>query len=136
MPNQSYSEKLSDPRWQRLRLKIMERDQFACKRCGSKTDTLHVHHIVYEKGLDPWDYDGHQLVTLCKACHGIADDQTVLYPYRLLMARSNLSADELWALGTCLWRLSVSGSLRHALQCLQAHAATDPSDSTHENQNH
>lgn len=69
-PYKSYSEKLKDPRWQQMRLKIMERDGFACQSCGDKSSSLNVHHCVpYKKGADPWDYDLWDLTTLCEKCH-------------------------------------------------------------------
>jgi len=65
----SYSEKLRDPRWQKKRLYILERDKFTCQECKKTENELHVHHRSYQFGLDPWDYEDHQLVTLCKGCH-------------------------------------------------------------------
>ena len=64
-----YLEKLKDPRWQQLRLKIFERDDWACVMCGSKDKTLHVHHTYYKNKADPWDYDLETIVTLCNECH-------------------------------------------------------------------
>lgn len=65
-----YYEKLRDPRWQQMRLKIMERDGFSCQSCGDKSASLNVHHCVpYRKGADPWDYDPWELITLCENCH-------------------------------------------------------------------
>lgn len=69
-PYRSYYEKLRDPRWQQMRLKIMERDGFSCQSCGDKSASLNVHHCVpYRKGADPWDYDPWELITLCENCH-------------------------------------------------------------------
>mgnify|MGYP000949982809 CR=1 len=65
----NYSEKLKDPRWQKRRLEIMNRDDFTCRKCGDKTKTLNVHHLSYIKGRDPWDYRDDILVTLCEDCH-------------------------------------------------------------------
>ncbi|MCK5617048.1 HNH endonuclease [Candidatus Pacearchaeota archaeon] len=65
----TYQEKLRDPRWQRKRLEIMERDKWECKKCGNDTKTLHVHHRNYENYIDPWDYPNDTLVTLCDSCH-------------------------------------------------------------------
>lgn len=65
----SYSEKLRDPRWQKLRLKILERDEWACALCEGCDVTLHVHHKLYRAGADPWDYPENELVTLCHDCH-------------------------------------------------------------------
>lgn len=65
----SYSEKLRDPRWQKKRLEIMQRDDFKCQECSDATSTLHVHHTRYIKGREPWDYPNGFLVTLCELCH-------------------------------------------------------------------
>lgn len=67
--NKSYSEKLKDPKWQKRRLEILERDEWACQVCGDKDSTLHVHHVCYEKDKNPWEYKNHQLITLCDFCH-------------------------------------------------------------------
>lgn len=64
-----YSELLKDPRWQRKRLEILQRDNWTCRQCGSTEDTLHVHHHYYEKGKKPWEYDDRILITLCEGCH-------------------------------------------------------------------
>lgn len=71
MNGQTYSEKLKDPRWQKKRLEVFERDNWTCKICGCKDKTLHVHHKFYFSDYDtnPWDYDGLLLETLCKDCH-------------------------------------------------------------------
>lgn len=65
----TYAEKLKDPRWQELRLKVMERDGFCCVACSNKEKTLHVHHCSYVKGINPWEYPHQCLVTLCDSCH-------------------------------------------------------------------
>ena len=64
----SYSEKLRDPRWQKKRLCVMQRDGFACRDCGDQKSTLQVHHCYYEKG-GPWATDERFLLTLCGDCH-------------------------------------------------------------------
>lgn len=66
---QSYSDKLKDPRWQKRRLLVFQRDDFTCLSCGNNRDTLHVHHIRYIPGLDPWEYEMHMLITYCEICH-------------------------------------------------------------------
>lgn len=65
----NYSELLRDPRWQKKRLEIFELDGWRCRRCESKKDTLHVHHLYYIKGKMPWEYDNSALVTYCEECH-------------------------------------------------------------------
>ena len=64
-----YSEKLRDPRWQKLRLQVFERDGWRCLSCGDSTKTLAVHHKRYERGLEPWEYPLDSLMTLCEPCH-------------------------------------------------------------------
>ena len=70
----TYSEKLKDPRWQKKRLKVLERDGWACQVCESKEMTLHVHHLKYVKSGNPWDSPLRDLQTLCEQCHGILKD--------------------------------------------------------------
>ncbi len=64
-----YSNLLKDPRWQKKRLEILQRDGFKCTNCGDDSHTLHVHHLYYTKGLKPWEYPDDALVTLCERCH-------------------------------------------------------------------
>lgn len=65
----SYSEKLKDPRWQKKRLEILQRDEWKCVSCGASDKTLHVHHKSYKVGRDPWEYSNSWLATLCEECH-------------------------------------------------------------------
>jgi hypothetical protein len=65
----SYSDLLRDPRWQRKRLEVMERDDFTCVTCGVNDKTLNVHHVRYVRGRMPWEYDASELRTLCEDCH-------------------------------------------------------------------
>lgn len=65
----TYIEKLKDPRWQRKRLEILNRDDFTCQMCDDKETMLHVHHTYYENGLEPWEYPNESLRTLCSNCH-------------------------------------------------------------------
>ena len=64
-----YSEKLRDPRWQKLRLQVFERDGWKCRNCGDSETTLAVHHKRYQRGLEPWEYPLESLMTLCEECH-------------------------------------------------------------------
>jgi len=68
VPMNNYSKKLKHPRWQRLRLEVMERDDWKCRLCFSEGSTLAVHHKKYT-GENPWDADSRDLVTLCEDCH-------------------------------------------------------------------
>jgi hypothetical protein len=76
-----YWKKLKDPRWQKKRLEIFNRDNWTCQSCGSGADPesednacLHVHHKSYEWGNDPWEYPDYNFITLCEDCHGCESD--------------------------------------------------------------
>lgn len=67
---QAYLLKLKDPRWQKKRLKILERDKWTCQICFDTKETLHVHHKKYSSG-EPWESSDDDLVTLCASCHEV-----------------------------------------------------------------
>jgi hypothetical protein len=69
----TYSEKLRDPKWQKKRLEVLQRDEFCCQLCNDKETELHIHHIFYIKGKNPWEYNDSDLVTYCKYCHLIVE---------------------------------------------------------------
>ncbi len=48
---------------------MFERDKWTCEDCGATNKTLHAHHVSYEKGLDTWDYQIHEIMCLCEECH-------------------------------------------------------------------
>lgn len=66
---QSYAEMLKDPRWQKRKTEILNRDNFTCQLCGDTKNTLHVHHFRYINGRKPWEYANEDLITLCEDCH-------------------------------------------------------------------
>ncbi len=70
----TYAEKLKDPRWQKKRLEIFQRDQFRCMECFSDEKSLQVHHIAY-KGKNPWDTPNELLITYCHECHQKEEDK-------------------------------------------------------------
>lgn len=79
-----YSDKLKDPRWQRKRLEIMQRDNFQCQYCFAKDETLTVHHKYYESGKDPWEYPDDCYVTLCEFHHTLFHEKFIkLYKSKL-----------------------------------------------------
>lgn len=63
-----YAEKLKNPKWQKKRLEILQRDSFACVYCGDTESTLHVHHEDY-MGKNPWETPDFLLNTVCEDCH-------------------------------------------------------------------
>ena len=70
MARKTYAEKLLDPRWQQMRLRVFDRDGWKCRFCGNSEKTLHAHHPVYHPLADgPWDYEDSEIITLCSSCH-------------------------------------------------------------------
>jgi hypothetical protein len=63
----NYKEKLLDPRWQKKRLEIFNRDNFTCQCCGDIDKTLNVHHKSYAN--EPWEVENSELITYCSDCH-------------------------------------------------------------------
>lgn len=98
----TYREKLLDPRWQKKRLEILERDGWTCAYCGDTESTLHVHHKRYRRNVDPWDVPDSDLVTLCCHCHEVeTSDRRELEAELLDACRDSLSADNLRDLVRC-----------------------------------
>lgn len=67
-----YSIKLKNPKWQKKRLEIFQRDNFTCVYCSETEETLHVHHEKYI-GENPWDTPNEFLKTVCETCHKILE---------------------------------------------------------------
>lgn len=82
---EAYLAKLRDPRWQKMRLQVLERDEWTCRRCFDSQSTLHVHHRWYTSGHDPWEYPMAALVTLCVSCHEEEGILTTDYSHDLVL---------------------------------------------------
>jgi len=72
-----YAKKLRDPRWQKARLKVLDRDDWECQECYDKTKPLNVHHCYYDGYKNPWEYPLDSLVTLCEDCHKVESDASM-----------------------------------------------------------
>jgi hypothetical protein len=94
-----YSEKLKDPRWQKKRLEVLQRDEFMCVTCQNTEEMLCVHHLDYIKGIEPWDYPIECLVTLCKSCHDYEYETRPSYEAMLLniLKLRGYMADDLYS---------------------------------------
>ncbi len=67
---EEYFRLLRDPRWQKRRLEIFQRDGWQCQACDNGLEDgveFHVHHLRYE-GL-PWEAPDEALSTRCAGCH-------------------------------------------------------------------
>jgi hypothetical protein len=78
MKKKSYSDLLKDPRWQKKRLEILQRDGWKCQKCGDDEETLHVHHLSYTPNTMPWEYGESNYITLCGMCHGVISNVPAL----------------------------------------------------------
>lgn len=68
----NYTSKLKDPRWQKKRLQILDRDNFTCQYCTDTETELHIHHTKYTS-QNPWEAKLEDLITLCKHCHAVSE---------------------------------------------------------------
>lgn len=93
MVDKPYWQKLKDPRWQKKRLEILERDKWSCQFCdrGELDEVeLHVHHKGYKWGNEPWDYPNWNFIALCADCHKTetedikSSQQDLLWEFRRL----------------------------------------------------
>ena len=99
-----YTEKFKSPKWQKLRLEIMERDNFTCVACGDKDKTLNVHHGYYEKGKDPWEYPLETLWTVCERCHKTIKDR--IDGIHKMIGRIMPGSQEWWNVVKCISAMS------------------------------
>lgn len=76
-----YKEKLKNPKWQALRLRVFERDHFSCVICGAEDRELQVHHLDYIPGVSPHMYPMDMLRTLCDLCHEKENDRDKIEKY-------------------------------------------------------
>lgn len=98
----SYQTDLQDPKWQRKRLEIFDRDGFQCIHCGATDRTLTVHHRSYHG--KPWECPDIDLETLCDGpdgCHGKeSTGWPSLFALRQMIERAHRAEnwDEVWRL--------------------------------------
>lgn len=89
----NYLELLKDPRWQKKRLEILQRDDWFCQACRDSESTLHVHHLKYTSAF-PWETPDHLLITLCESCH--ANEEAMKgYDYYELLVDTGLTRKDL-----------------------------------------
>ena len=113
---------LKDPRWQKKRLQIMNRDNFTCRSCGDTSTTLHIHHLAYTWGTAPWEYEDKFLITLCENCH---EEETISrkasedYLLEALKTETFATAEEVLMFGDIVKMIgSDKGSVKDVLNVL------------------
>lgn len=76
----------------KLRSKILERDGYSCRLCGSDQD-LEVHHMqaLFQGGKSTED----NLITLCMECHAFAPEDNVKSNERYLKERNKVIYEQM-----------------------------------------
>lgn len=122
MATLTYSEKLKDPRWQKKRLLILQRDNWLCRQCFNDEETLNVHHRQYKNGCEPWDYEDDWLVTLCETCHQLETDNRKDTEKELVSAirlKTNLSSGDLKGLAVAFSQMHETHLPEVVSSCLE-----------------
>lgn len=102
----NYSERLVNPKWQKKRLEIFNRDNWKCCDCGTGTTQLEIHHTDYFEGMQPWEYPNDMLKTLCHSCHQEERNRPKHEAYLLQAFRSaGFTAFELLAISAMLYNV-------------------------------
>ncbi len=67
---QKYYDYLGSESWERIKDRVLFRDDYICQNCGTSRlyITLHVHHKTYKRVFRERLSD---LVTLCEDCHKV-----------------------------------------------------------------
>jgi hypothetical protein len=94
---EEYAEKLRNPKWQKKRLNIFNRDNWTCTICGDMETELQVHHTKYTVN-DPWDELDYNLITVCCLCHQQIEgfkkvDEKVVNIFRSINKESGLGIE-------------------------------------------
>lgn len=117
---ETYSEKLKNPKWQKLRLQIFERDKWTCRCCGNTSKTLHAHHKHYFHGTEPWDYPPEALVTLCEDCHEIEFNRTEIERHLITTLRDrDFFVKDIIALSLLFKYMPITSSIPNILLATQ-----------------
>lgn len=114
----SYLELLKDPRWQKKRLRIMERDNFTCRMCNDTKSTLTVHHKRYVWGRKPWEYTDKDLITFCEDCHSLVSNSMLDDNY-IIVQKQNFGGHLIY-IAVCAWDIVIlekllTGEVRHVI---------------------
>ena len=72
--NNDFFQSYQTAEWQRLKNKVLERDDYTCQICGEKHGLMQVHHITYKRcGGKAYNAPMGDLITLCEDCHAHDD---------------------------------------------------------------
>ena len=65
----TYAQKLQDPRWLAFAAGIRRDRGNVCRVCKQTGKVIQVHHVFYYPDREPWEYEGEEIVLLCRECH-------------------------------------------------------------------
>ena len=68
----------NSPKWQRLKEKVLRRDDYLCQNCkryGKHTPAQHVHHVNPVEFYPKLQYNPYNLIALCCSCHNKMHDR-------------------------------------------------------------
>lgn len=72
--NNDFFQSYQTAEWQRLKNKVLERDNYTCQICGENQGLMQVHHITYKRcGGKAYNAPMGDLITLCEDCHNHDD---------------------------------------------------------------
>ncbi len=72
------SELYKTQKWQRLRERVLRRDEYMCRECrryGRTTPATTVHHIYPVEEHPEWKLASWNLISLCISCHDAMHDR-------------------------------------------------------------
>ena len=102
---EDYHSQLKDPLWLDKRDSILERDNHTCRACGA-TDSLQVHHSLYEYGKKAWEYPDFWLITLCNSCHkSVHNDLSDLKMSLDILKRDHSATDKIALASKAVWMI-------------------------------
>lgn len=119
----TYAQKLKLPQWRQRRCERIEKAEHCCSACGgheSIVGALQVHHVIYLRGREPWEYSDELLLVLCESCHfdrQINDEEA---SFEFAWLRAQMSNAQVYELAKGL-RLAIDGG--YAPKYFDAHEA-------------
>lgn len=68
--NNDFFQSYQTAEWQRLKNRVLERDNYTCQICGERHGLMQVHHITYKRcSGKAYNAPMGDLITLCENCH-------------------------------------------------------------------
>jgi len=69
--------RINNYEWKSISKRVLERDNFACFKCGKTSENNHVHHIIPFR--ESKSNDMKMLITLCNRCHSKEEKKYARY---------------------------------------------------------